>query len=242
MDVDKIVVIGAGGTGSWLCPALARYLASIDFRGNLVIVDGDSYEATNISRQFFSVSFASGMNKAEYQAEKICSDLSEIPFSIEIIPSFVGKSEINSLVQENTVIFNCVDNSAARKFVEDRVSTLNNAIHICCGNELRTGQVQVCYRRDGKNITPSIYQRSPVFNSDNDDRSKMNCQELAALPGGGQIIAANFLAASLALNYFIQIFHDFKWNSEKNWVSSGTTSFDLGTGNFLILDKVEINV
>lgn len=48
---DKVVVIGAGGTGSMLLPSLSRFLRSIKFEGDLVIVDGDSYSPGNLDRQ-----------------------------------------------------------------------------------------------------------------------------------------------------------------------------------------------
>jgi molybdopterin/thiamine biosynthesis adenylyltransferase len=241
MIIEKIIIIGAGGTGSWLCSPLARYLQSIDYKNSLVIIDGDSYDTSNVSRQSFSVSHGVGLNKAEYQAMKISYDF-EPDYSVEYVSEFVGKEDIDKLVTEGTVVFNCVDSLAARKYVEDRVATLNNAMHICCGNELRTGQVQVYYRKDGKDITPSIYKRSPEFDSVSDDRSTMSCSELSELEGGGQIIAANLMAASLALNYFVQVFHGFIWNVNKDWVSSGSVFFDLGTGQYQNRDENAIRL
>lgn len=202
-NLKRVVILGLGGTGSILVPLLARWLFSQKFSGKIILIDGDSYLDNNVNRQIFSAAHL-GKNKAEYQAMVINSHIPAMSGQIEIVDKYVGKDDVEELIQEETIVVNCSDNLAARKLVEDRVSRLSNAIHICCGNELTTGQVQIHARKNGVDITPSIYQRSPAFNSESDDRSKMSCEELAALPGGGQLITANATAAVLALNMFVQ--------------------------------------
>lgn len=232
-NIDKVIVLGAGGTGSLLISALARYLNSSGFDGSLVIIDGDAYSNTNVDRQLFGTS-AIGQNKAEYQAKVLEAHLPNFAAKcVTFLAEYVGKDDIETLVTENTVVINCTDNMAARKYVEDKVLTLENGTHICCGNELNTGQVQIHHRKDGKSITPSIYDRIPKFNSTADDRATMSCEELAALPGGGQLIVANMMAATLALMYMIQI------SSPKNpiylggeWVPNDSVWFNTQLGSF----------
>ena len=231
-DIQKVLVIGAGGTGSILLPQLARFLRSESFGGKLIIADGDAYSDTNANRQQFSMSKV-GMNKAEYQALAIVSQLPDIADTVEFLPEYLDQSRIEELVVDGTIVINCVDNRAARKFVEDQCQSLDNSMHICCGNELSTGQVQVSLRQNGEQLTPDIYKQSPNFNSDNDDRSKLDCEELAALPGGGQLIAANMMAATLALNYIIQY-------ANMNKVSSGSTFFNCYTNSIELRDKVSL--
>lgn len=223
---DRVIVIGAGGTGSLLFNPLCRYLYSVGFNGEIYICDGDTYSFTNSSRQIFASSKV-GMNKAEYQALAVSSQLPEMSDYISYIDKYLSQSDIEKMIIENTVVINCVDNLAARKYVEDRVSEMNNAAHICCGNEMRHGQVQISLRIDGHWASPSIYEQSPLFNSNNDDRSEMTCQEIEALESGGQIIAANMTCAALALNYFTQLMpaqSNAVFNGE--YIPYGFVSFD----------------
>lgn len=205
--IKKVVVIGAGGTGSILLPQLIRYLRSRNFRGKLIIADGDAYTMSNAERQLFTLHKV-GMNKAQYQAMAIVSQLPDMKDQVEYLPKYLSSEDITNLVEDHTVVINCVDNNAARKYVEDRCMNLPNAAHICCGNELTTGQVQICLRSDGRTITNTIFKNSPNFANGGEDRAKMNCEDIAALPGGGQLIAANMMAAAIALNFMIQLTSD----------------------------------
>lgn len=207
--IHKILVIGAGGTGSALFIPLCRYLSSQAYDGRVVIADGDKYEISNADRQNFSQDFI-GDNKAQYQvmvAESVIPS-DNITYDLIYVDRFLTKEDINNLVEEHTIVVNCVDNKAARKYVEDRVLELNNAYHICCGNEKTSGQTTITARVNGKLITKSLYDLYPKFNSVDGDRSVMSCEEMAQLPSGGQIIMANMTAAVLALNFIQQIFTD----------------------------------
>lgn len=232
VEWSKIIVIGAGGTGSMLFGPLCRYLLSKQFSGEIVICDGDEYSASNLERQMFSASKI-GMNKAEYQALVIASHLPDLEDRISYIDKYLSQNDIENIVLENTIIINCVDNLAARKYVEDHIATLNTAAHICCGNELRHGQVQISLRVDGEWCSQSIYQDSPMFNSSSDDRSSMSCQQIADLPSGGQIIASNMMAAALALNYVLQIMPPTPGAVfDGSYVPAGYTYFDVMTNSF----------
>lgn len=222
---NKIIVLGAGGTGSALLPFLARYLFSQNYKGRLIIVDGDEYSESNLERQLFATKFI-GENKAKYQAGLIASHLPTLADSVEYIDEYLTKDAIEEIINDGTIVINCVDNFAARKYVEDKVVSLNTAAHICCGNELSNGQVQISLRVDGKEITPTIYKAIPKFDSVNDDRAKMSCEELGALPSGGQLVSANLMAGALALNYVIMLFSDNIAYMDQTWIPSDSAWFD----------------
>lgn len=200
--INKIILIGCGGTGSYLAPPLARFLRASKFVGEFILVDGDSYEPSNLDRQSFNLDLL-GENKAVAQATRLQREIED--FQCGIIDDYLSEEDVNEYVTDGTLVINCADNNAIRKFVEDRIDTLDNGVHICCGNELRHGQVQISCKEKGKRTTRSIYEDAPVFKEGNGDRSKMSCQELAELPGGGQLITANFFAAALALGYVANI-------------------------------------
>ena len=238
---NKVVILGLGGTGSILAPLLARYLFSEKFTGRLILVDGDIYSDTNSNRQIFSALHI-GKNKAEYQAMVLVSHLPDLEPQIEVIDRYIGEDDAALLVEDGTIVVNCSDNFAARKIIEDNMDKCNDAIHICCGNDLFTGQVQVHSRIDGKDITPSIYQRSPNFNSLVGDRSKMSCEEMAALPGGGQLITANATSAILALNMFVQCTSDEKLFLGGEWLPCDMVGFNTRQNGFVSEGKMEIDL
>lgn len=230
-NIKKVIVIGAGGTGSMLLMPLSRYLRSLKFEGILIIVDGDSYSESNAERQLFALSKV-GTNKAEYSSMAICSQLPDFAEQVEFISKYIGKADIKDLVDNFTVVINCVDNNAVRKHVEDRCLKLNDVAHICCGNELSTGQVQMSLRRNGKQVKPSIYKQSPVFENGNEDRSEMDCEAIAKLPGGGQLIGANMMAASIALSYMIQLSYGADQHIGGEFIPSGYTAFNIYNNRF----------
>ena len=63
---SKIVLFGLGGVGSYIAEALARVGV-----GNLIIVDGDTVDITNINRQLIANINTIGKNKAELVKERI---------------------------------------------------------------------------------------------------------------------------------------------------------------------------
>ncbi len=48
--MSKIYIIGAGGVGSWLTPAMCMLIKPED----ITIVDGDKLEDKNLNRQLFN--------------------------------------------------------------------------------------------------------------------------------------------------------------------------------------------
>ena len=69
----NVIIIGCGGIGSHLIGPLVQYLCSlsVDERPKeLTLIDGDSYEESNLDRQSFHASKV-GQNKADVQAERL---------------------------------------------------------------------------------------------------------------------------------------------------------------------------
>jgi hypothetical protein len=114
------VVVGAGGTGSSLATLLAR--SGI---GELVIVDGDPLEATNLNRVRGYRRTDVGANKAVTLSAYINS--LELPGTTAVaIPEFVNRSgrAIDALATAD-VIFGCTDDVAGR-------DALNQATYYYC--------------------------------------------------------------------------------------------------------------
>ncbi len=217
------ILIGAGGTGShFIGPALAFLNSWHNNQGGdwqFIVIDGDSYESKNLERQMFDPRFV-GINKAEALA------LSYPQYPIKAIPKFIGASDLNNIMEEDSVVFLGVDNYSIRALVEQRAYGLKNITIINAGNEKQTGSVQLWVRQDGYNKTPPIsYLHPEIAYISEDDRSNMTCMQVAQMPGGEQLIIANMTAASHMMTALWR-FHSDTW--ENGWTE---LQFDLGAGS-----------
>jgi len=212
-----ILIIGCGGIGSWLAAPLLRYLQAENFKGKAMFVDGDKFTADNAARQDFVEQHISCF-KAESLHERYRHLFPLL--DLEHRNEFVGETNIGDIVREGDIVFLCVDNHACRRIVEQHLLTLKKAALISGGNELKDGNVQLFIRRNSKNITPALSERHPeLLTADDGDRSRMSCEELAALPGSGQIIFTNFTAAAMMLNLF--------WKLKKGRTDTAEVYFDI---------------
>jgi len=94
-------IIGAGGCGSWLAPALLMLN-----RGPVIVVDGDTLEPSNLNRQLFSAADI-GKNKAVALADRYDN--------LTAIPEYYRHGGIH--FQPDDVIFGCADNHPARRAI-----------------------------------------------------------------------------------------------------------------------------
>ena len=106
----KVLVIGAGGLGS---PA-ALYLAASGV-GQLVIVDDDEVDLTNLQRQILHTTGRVGQPKVD--SARVA--LSQINPDIEVISvrERVAGARLAELVAASTVVLDCSDNFATRHAV-----------------------------------------------------------------------------------------------------------------------------
>ena len=148
--MKKIKVIGAGGIGSILLPVLSRFLDNNEDEPDvqITVIDGDNYERQNQTRQVFS---RMG-NKAEVTVEKLELDFANLQFCS--VPEFVTENSMLYLLEENDIIFSCVDNHKTRLLISDFcASELDNVSLISGGNDFTDGNIQIFIRRNGKNLT-----------------------------------------------------------------------------------------
>jgi hypothetical protein len=222
--MDRYVMIGAGGTGShFIAPALAylhAYQTNINEAWEFLVIDGDNYEYKNLERQLFDPDFV-GQNKAD-------ALVSMYPrYPLISVPKFIGKDDLGELISEHSTVFIGVDNYSLRALIVEHVQSLNNVTIINAGNEKSDGSVQLWVRRDGKNMTPPLTFCHPEIQYiANDDRSAMTCAQAAQIPGGEQLIIANFTAAQGMLHALWRV-HTGAW--EKGWTES---IFDLEESTF----------
>lgn len=132
-----LILVGCGGTGSWLAPAIARYakilMDSFDKRMTVVFMDPDRVEEKNIYRQNFCAAEI-GRNKAETLAERY-----GLAWGLEIqaVPA-----KFHAMILSDCIVMGCVDNAAARKAIACAVSR-SDSWWLDCGNTRNYGQVLV---------------------------------------------------------------------------------------------------
>lgn len=219
------ILIGAGGTGSFIFPALIRALEAYysdkeeDF--TITIIDGKTVDASKLTRQLFFGQYA-GINKAEALRDQYGAD----PKVVIAVPTYLDKKNIKG-IPENAVVLIAADNFPVRARIEDYASRMKNITIINGGNEMTDGSLQVYMRRNGKDVTPKLSQgHAEILSEDGRDPAALTCQQIAELPSGEQTIIANMMSATAMLNAVRQL-HE--WEATQENLPKEEVFFDLNT-------------
>ena len=220
----RLILVGCGGTGSWLAPAVARIgkLLQDGYQKKVEILffDPDTVEEKNIFRQNFF--FAEiGKNKAEALATRYAMawGLNIQYFEREF--SWEKKLGEDFSGNELTIIIGCVDNSRARLSI-DKLGTnrvLKDFWWLDCGNEKNTGQVVfgklVKDSTQNKNTQMGIVTSLPspssvhpeliepvLFDSSDSQEENLSCAEMALQNSQG--LSINQRVAAEAADYLVR--------------------------------------
>jgi molybdopterin/thiamine biosynthesis adenylyltransferase len=205
MEKLKVKVIGCGGIGGCLLPVLCRILnygtACFAFDDvDIHLIDGDIYEERNRERQLFR----DRGNKADITKKMLEEDFPNL--FIRSHPVYIDTENVNMLIEENDVVFLCVDNHKTRHLVTRHCEdTLQDVVLISGGNNLDSGNVQVFIRRGGWNQTIPLDESHPeIANPDDKHPSEIEVREgcLEQAVAEPQLLIANNFAAALMLNAF----------------------------------------
>lgn len=204
----RSVVVGVGGSGSYLADFFGRVLNACAPESQLILVDGDTFEPKNAERQNFT--------RYGNKARSVASDLQEKLDNIYVIPRAAwvvpegsespsdeeseGTEYITaeSLLRDGDIVFVCVDNFGARKLLFDAAAKLDNVDIFHGGNESDgSGDTYYYCRRDGKDVTDHPGVHYDVFvNPPDKNPGELSCAERAMLEGGTQLIATNVSVAA----------------------------------------------
>lgn len=201
-----LIVIGAGGTGSWF----SQYVSKLqDKLASVYLIDGDVVEPKNLARQNFMRNDV-GKNKASVVARHASRMISqEIPFIYNTIEEFVSSTDdlqkvVDLVVANNAVpvIIGAVDNNASRKIVDDFMKTYKSEIvWIDSGNSERMGQV-IVYPKDNKGKPVDgfkspfeLYENFSDIGGEERRPDQISCAEQSE--SAPQNIGANALAGTL---------------------------------------------
>jgi len=104
---SRVLIIGMGGLGS----PVAMYLAACGV-GEIVIVDDDKVELTNLQRQIIHSSKHIGMAKVDSAAEMIGSLNPDI--KVSVIAERINGEKLKDIIQDVDVVVDATDNLASR--------------------------------------------------------------------------------------------------------------------------------
>lgn len=121
----RVAVVGAGGTGSPLATLLAR--AGV---GELIVIDGDKLEATNLNRVRGYRLEDVGNNKAVTLKNFI--DSFGLGITVSAIGRYLGSPEALDALSSADVIFGCTDDQAGRGLMNEAMF-YHAQVYIDCG-------------------------------------------------------------------------------------------------------------
>jgi PRTRC genetic system ThiF family protein len=154
----RLVLIGCGGTGSWLAPSVARFARTLaeKFSKEVVVcfVDPDVVEAKNIYRQNFCRAEV-GYNKAVTLAKRFSTAWSVNIFACPQKYSWQLVSNLGGYHFDGlTVLIGCVDSREARRDIQGSVHNIDGAVFwLDCGNTKESGQVLLGRNPPGEGIS-----------------------------------------------------------------------------------------
>ncbi len=240
----NLVLVGCGGTGSWLAPSVARIARVIQEQGktaNVWFVDPDEVEDKNIPRQNFCQAEL-GQNKAATLAGRLSAAWG---IDIRVSRERFNSSKINGGnwygYESVTVLIGCVDNAAGRKEMakaleRNRHDSPHRIWWLDCGNMEHSGQVLFGSAVQQKQlaeamVSAKICRALPapsliapdllVAKLEETARDKRSCAEIQL--ANSQSLAVNQMAATIATDFLLRIVF--------GGLSRFGTYFDLASGS-----------
>ena len=140
--IAAVIIIGCGGTGGFVADGLARLLPQ---NINLVLIDMDTVEERNLSRQSFTTADV-GLFKSEALAKRLAGKYQR-PIQYTVLP--VGAGDL-----PRGIVVGCVDNGRARQTIADHLR--DGQWWVDSGNGPNFGQVLIGNSKTEK-LRPSFF-------------------------------------------------------------------------------------
>ena len=123
----KITVIGCGGIGGQCIEMLARMGI-----GELVLVDEDTFDLTNLNRQSLSTTETIGCEKSAVAKQKV--GLINPHVNVTACTAHVDESNIGEIIGDSNIVIDALDNVltrviVSRKASENKIPYIHGAIH-----------------------------------------------------------------------------------------------------------------
>jgi molybdopterin/thiamine biosynthesis adenylyltransferase len=200
---STVTVMGAGGLGS----PVSMYLAAAGV-GRLILVDFQSPELSNLNRQVLH--WESDVVDGTMKAVSAANKLREMNSEIEIVPKVakIGTDDLGGVVEDSSVIVDCLDNFEARKIlnvhcVKEQIPYVHAAVEGFSGQLTviipgRTPCLECLFP-----ISPSRRGLVPIIGF---TAGVFGCMEAAEavklITGVGEPLAGKVLMGDLSINYW----------------------------------------
>lgn len=182
-----IIIIGCGGVGSWLAPALCLLTKP----KNILLIDGDRLEKKNLNRQLFSDDDI-GENKAEALARR---------YGCGAIPEWYSEGMISH--GEGDWLIGAVDNHPARRSI--LLSCDRNGCRAIFGaNETHSSEAYFYHPgwKDGPLDPRTYYPEIESVRTGDPRAAAIGCTGEAQRQNR-QLVTANFMAAGLIAHLYV---------------------------------------
>lgn len=142
LNSSCVVVFGCGGVGSYVVEGLVR--AGI---GNLVVVDNDVVDITNINRQLIADTTTIGKSKVEVIKERCL----RINPSLNIIThkEFADNSTFNKLIPENC------------NYIVDAIDTIKSKLDLVCYADSKNIPI-ISSMGTGNKLNPTMFEVADI--------------------------------------------------------------------------------
>lgn len=145
LQSSTIAVFGLGGVGSYVVEALAR--TGI---GNLVVVDNDIVDITNINRQLIADTTTVGQAKVEVAKKRLLNINPNLNITTHKI--FVNKDNVNALIPNNCdYVVDCIDT------VTSKLDIIEN----CYNRNIRV----ISSMGTGNKLDPLQFEITDIYNT-----------------------------------------------------------------------------
>lgn len=213
-----ILIVGAGGTGSYVIAHLGRFLYYLkklkpSLTVFVTIADGDKFEEKNQDRQ---VCYSSDMNrnKARVLARKITNQFGVTCYYVDKYIEDVGTCEglfLPECLNDNaiytfpnstlTILLGCVDNNGTRQIMHKAFKNFrHNLVYIDSGNGLSSGQVVLGFKQTGDVLLPPVgfYHPDMIEDKESPVPSQQSCSQ--RLNVTAQAMMANVWASTVVMS------------------------------------------
>lgn len=183
----KIVIIGAGGVGSYLLPPMCM----LRDPETVFVVDGDTLETKNLNRQLFKREDV-GENKADALSDR---------YGCKSIPKFFAHG-VDTFDPEDWLLV-CVDNNPARAAALESSDAYGCKV-ICGANEVTSAEAYFYDPRwKGTELDPRKYYPDILTDTRFDPRTVGSGCTGESQESNKQLVTANFMAAALMQHLFV---------------------------------------
>lgn len=212
LNKSTVAIFGCGGVGSYVLEALVR--AGI---GNIVIVDKDTVDITNINRQLIADTTTVGKDKVEVAKQRALKINPNI--NIEIHKCFYDENQTELIKPEYDYIVDAIDS------VKSKISLIQEAHNknvkiisaMGMGNKLNPTMIEVAdisktemcplakvvrkrLREIGINHTKVVYSKEPVTRTDNSLENKGTTASISFVPSVCGLIIASEIVKDIIKN------------------------------------------